>query len=213
VVSKQQSVAGPGLWLGWIAANAVGYAAGFAVWEAAYPTVRLAVGGLLAGSVNAAGFGLVLGACVGAAQILVLRWPLARSARWIAAVAVGGAVGLAAGAWAGYLLSLAFAAAGAVVYLSDGTEVLLFGLLLGAGMGAGGWLVVRRAGQSAGRWLLASAVGLAIGYAAAIGLLQLGAPTDEPVLGALLGGCAGVIAAIVELLFLGRRPRLGLPAA
>ncbi len=211
--SGQRLAIGRGFRLAWIMANAAGYASGFAVWEAAFPTIRPVIGGALAGSVNAAGLGLVLGAFVGLAQALALWWRLPRAARWIAGTAIGGAVGLAAAAWAGYLLSLAFAAAGTIVYVSDGAEVLVFGLLLGTGIGTGGWLAASPERPPARRWLVASAVGLAIGYAAAIGLLQLAAPTDEPALGALLGGYTGAIAAIIELLFLWRQPRPGLPDA
>jgi hypothetical protein len=197
-------------WLAWIAANVAGYAAGMAIWESVFPALQSVLVRPLGGSLNAAAFGVVLGACAGLAQVIALRQPLARSGAWVAATASGCALGLVAGAWAGYLLSLAFAAAGAVVYVSDGTEVLTFGLLLGAGVGASRWLVLWRQGKPAGRWLVASAVGLMIGYAAAIGIFELTPPMDEPLLGATFGGCAGAIAALVELLVLGRRRALAL---
>jgi hypothetical protein len=203
--SGERRAAGPASWLRWFVANAAGYAAGFAAWEALFPAVRSMLSRPLGGSLNAAAFGITLGACAGLAQAIALRQRIALAGAWVLATAAGGAVGLVAAAWVGYLLSLAFAAAGAVVSVSDGTEVLTFGLLLGAGVGAGRWLIVRRQRKADGRWLVASAVGLAIGYATAIGIFELTPPMDEPFLGAAFGACAGAIAALVELLFLGRR--------
>ncbi len=204
--SIERLPAGPVSWLGWIVANAAGYAAGFAAWEALFPTLRVALSRPLGGSLNAAAFGIALGACAGLVQAIALRQRIALAGAWVLATASGGAVGLVAAAWAGYLLSLAFAAAGAIVYVSDGTEVLTFGLLLGAGVGAGRWLALWRQGEPAGRWLVASAVGLAIGYAATIGIFELTPPMDEPFLGAAFGACAGALAALVEMLFLVRGP-------
>ena len=206
--SVERLPAGPVSWLGWIVANAAGYAAGFAAWEALFPAVRSMLSRPLGGSLNAAAFGIALGACAGLAQAIALRQRIALAGAWALATAAGCAMGLVAAAWAGYLLSLAFAAAGAIVYVSDGTEVLTFGLLLGAGVGAGRWLVLRRRGKPVGWWLVASAVGLAIGYAATIGIFELTPPMDEPFLGAAFGACAGALAALVELLFLGVRPHL-----
>jgi hypothetical protein len=204
-MSAKPLPARPVLWLEWIAANAVGYAAGIAVWQSIFPALRPVLGRPLGGSLTVALFGAVVGVCAGLAQAIVLGRRIVHAGAWILATVAGFAVGLVAAAWAGYLLSLAFAAAGTIVSVSDGTEVLAFGLLVGAGVGPARWLTLRQQGAPAGLWLAASAVGLMIGYAAAYGIFQLTPPMDEPLLGAVFGACAGAITAFVELLFLGRR--------
>lgn len=181
----------------WIAATGVGFAFGFALWQVLFPFVRSALSQTLAGSLNAALFGVVVGVLVGAAQWVAFGGRLGPAARWVAASVVGYGVGFVAAAWAAALLTNALGGRVSVA-LSDGSEVLAFGLLIGAGVGMARGLASRRSVASAGIGALLSGTSYAVGYAATYGLSQLAAPTSQPWLGAAFGLCAGVLAASLE---------------
>lgn len=190
---------------GWIAAGILGYAAGFALWLSVFPALRPVLGRLLGGSVSVAVFGATVGLCVGLAQVLLAR-RLAPARLWIPATVLGLTVGFVLAAWSGLLLSEAFGGSGVGVYLSDAVEDLTFGLLLGLCVGIARAFVLRQGQRAAParRWIVASAVGLMIGYAASLGILELLPALPSTLIGAVFGACVGGIAALIEWLIVGR---------
>jgi hypothetical protein len=183
----------------------LGYAAGFALWLSVFPALRPVLGRLLGGSVSVAAFGATVGLCVGVAQVLLVRW-LAPARLWIPATILGLATGFVLAAWSGLLLSEAFGGSGVGVYLSDAVEDLTFGLLLGLCVGVARAFALRQSQGTAlaRRWIIASAVGLMVGYAASLGILELLPALPSTLIGAVFGACVGGIAALLEWLIVGR---------
>lgn len=194
----------PRAWLGWIVANAIGYAVGFALWQAAFPVIRPALGALLGGTLLVAGFGATVGLCAGLAQAAILRRGLALAGAWLLASVVGAAVGFAVGAEITALMNAALEPQVGIP-LTDAALVLTFGAVIGVGMGLAQWLILRAQGIPGRRWILASAVGLLIGYPLAIGALELLPELDQPWVGLVFGACAGATAALLQWLITRRR--------
>jgi hypothetical protein len=98
--------------------------------------------------------------------------------------------------------------------LTDAVVVLLFGPLVGAGIGGARWLILSAHGVLASRWALASMVGLIIGYPLWIGVLELLPELDQPVVGLACDLCAGATTARIEWLIARRQimPELGAAA-
>lgn len=142
-------------WLGWVAANAIGLAVGFAIYFplvvgfAAEQTLLLQV------LLSAAG-GALFGASLGIAQWFVLRAAPVPGRDWIwattAAGVIGGILALVIGQIMGDLWGFSYALA-------------IGGALLGAMLGAGQWVLLRREVSAAGWWVLASALGLILSLA------------------------------------------------
>lgn len=176
--------------LAWVAATGLGLTLGFGLWELSFPLVRSPLSQALGGSLNAALFG---------AQWALLRRQTALDARWVAASIAGYSVGLATAAWAAALLTQALGGRVSVA-LSDGSEVLAYGLLLGAGAGVARALAPGARGGALGRWALLSGTSYAIGYAATYGLSQVAAPAHQPWLGAAFGLCVGILSGALEWL-------------
>jgi hypothetical protein len=197
-------VSGPGMWLWWILANAVGYAVGVALWQAAYAEMRLTLHLPVSGIALLAGFGVTVGLCAGFAQAFVLRHGVVRAGSWVLAMATGGAAGfLVAAAISGALSEALEPRFG--IPLTDAIVVLLFGAIVGAGIGGARWLVLRAYGVLAPLWALASMVGLMIGYSLGMGVLQLLPELDQPVVGLAFGFCAGATTALIEWLIARRQ--------
>ena len=199
----------------WTAATGVGFALGFGLWQVLFPLVRSALSRPLAGSLNAALFGVVVGALVGVAQWVAFGGRLGPAARWVSASVIGYGLGFVAAAWAAALLTNALGGRVSVA-LSDGSEVLAFGLLIGAGVGAAHGLALSQSSALAGLGALLSGTSYAVGYAATYGLSQLAAPTSQPWLGAAFGLCAGVLAASLEWALFGwagLQPGIMMPVA
>jgi hypothetical protein len=196
-----------GGWVGWIVANAAGYALGFAVWQSIFPSVRPALSASPGGILLVAGFGAVVGLSAGLAQAIVQRQGIARSASWALAVALGTAVGFTLAAKVSELLNgLLEPRLGLdLLSLTDAVLVLSFGAIVGLCIGAVRWLLLLARDIQVARWMPASAVGLLIGYPLAIGVLELLPELDQPLVGLVFGGCAGATTALLEWLIMSRQ--------
>jgi len=152
MVSSQIPMNGQRVWLGWVVASAIGLATGFAVY---FPLV-LYLGPELSPVFHillATMGGTFFGALLGTAQRLFLRRYSIAAGRWLLATIVAGAVG---GTLALIIGEVAGDARGFYVALAVG------GIVLGAAIGLGQWLVLRPNLSQAGWWVLASTAGLAI---------------------------------------------------
>lgn len=148
--------------------------------------------------------GAVEGACLGAAQGLVLRrvWPGLRVGAWARATMVGGALAWALGMTAGGH------GPGTMPPLwVIGLVMIASGLVLGGILGAAQAVVVRRHARGAGRWIAANAVGWMIGLMFAYAGIAL---TPEPGASAydvaVMAAC-GAAMAIAPALLTGRALR------
>lgn len=187
----------PRAWLWWIIASTIGFAFGFALWQSAFPAIRLVLPTLLGGILLVAGFGATTGFCAGLAQALTLRWGLAQASVWVLADMFGAAVGFVVAAKITGLLN-AVLEPRISLPLTDAVLVLTFGGVVGAAIGLSQWLILRSRGNSAPRWILASTVGLLIGYPLAIGVLELLPSLDQPWVGVAFGLCAGAATALIQ---------------
>jgi MFS family permease len=139
--------------------------------------------------------GVIEGSAVGWAQWRVLRGPLPTIGRraWIVATAAGAALAWAIGMSLGTLASPSDEPPFAVVVA--GAAIL--GAALGALLGAGQWLVLRRRVARAERWVVANALGWTIGMVVAFGgggLVGEGSPVVGIILVAALTGAAMALA-------------------
>jgi len=161
-----------GLWLQWVVANAVGLAAGMALFAVLDDTV-----GELGDTGDAIAHlgGLPLaGTVFGVCQWLILRRYAQRSAWGI----VGAAIGLTVGYLGGFLVA------------DGGTDFLVGFALMGIGSGLAQWLVLRRRYRHSGWWAAASGAGFAIGGVVAVGLAVAGL-ADR--LGSGIGGYVALV--------------------
>jgi hypothetical protein len=190
-------------WLGWTAANAVGWAVGLTAMTVVQLALETASGGVLVeaegGAVLESVGNLLFGLAVGAMQWSALRWRLVGARWWIPATAAGFFL---AGLVGGALEDSGSAAGGFVVS---------FGL--GATAGTLQWLILRRQVRRAGWWVLASTILVFAGLIA--GLLVAMALTGEgpgvSVSGAAFAAVAGAVFGMtsgVVLLRLLRQPAL-----
>ena len=193
----------PGALLGWIIANAAGYAVGIALWQSAYPAVRPMLSAAPGGIVLIAGFGATLGFCAGLAQALILRQDAGRAGVWVLATALGGAVGFAIGARVSATVNDVLEPRVGIP-LTDAVLLLTFGAIVGACFGAARWLILRARGVLLSRWMLATTIGLMIGYPLAVGVLELLPELDQPWVGVAFGACAGATTALIEWLIMRR---------
>jgi hypothetical protein len=129
------------LWLQWLAATAIGWAAGEAI-ASFVPEDTI-----LLGTVHAS----VLGLALGAMQWLILRRHIEMAGRWVLATLVGSAVGGAVG------LAASFAAGATVI---QPWALLPFGIALGGCQ----WFVLRTRFAGSGWWMLAYALGLPVSF-------------------------------------------------
>lgn len=209
-----------GFGLGWIATNVAGYGVALAVWEAVSRPLWPALSGFMSGSVTLAFYGATLGLGASLAQLLVLRLPRASAGLWVATTTVGLALGFVAGAWMAFVVSrngavdtatnLLYASSGrlAGTLFRESLTNIVFGLVAGAGIGVGRWLLVRTATRAAVRWILVSAIAFELGFGLADGMIQLVPPFPPIVYRALFGACAGAIIGLVEWLWLGRQAKV-----
>jgi len=164
--------AGLRLWLQWVAANALGLAAGMALFGVLDDTV-----GELGDTGDAIAHlgGLPLAATVfGLCQWLILRRYAQRSAWGI----VGAAIGLTLGYLGGFLIA------------DGGADFVVGFALMGIGSGLAQWLVLRQRYMRSGWWAAASGAGFTIGAVVAVGIAVAG-------LGDRLGsGIVGYVALI-----------------
>lgn len=152
------------------------------------------LGGVLAG--------LVEGSAVGWAQWRVVRAPFPRIGRraWIVATAAGAALAWAIGMSLGTLVGVEEEPPFAVVIVL----AALLGGGLGALLGAGQWLVLRRHVRRSGRWVLANALGWTAGMVVAFGgsaLVGEGVPVGVI---ALVGALTGAAMALAPAVATGR---------
>jgi hypothetical protein len=197
-------VSRPGIWPGWIIANAIGFAIGFALWQATYAELRLTLRLPISGIALLAGFGATVGLCAGLAQAIALRFSAARAGIWVLATAAGCAAGLAVAAEISGAVSDALEARVGIP-LTDAVVVLLFGAILGAGIGGARWLLLLAGRLPTARWTLASVVGMMISYPLAIGVLELLPELEQPLVGLAFGFCAGAATALLEWLIASRQ--------
>lgn len=131
------------LWLTWVAAGTVGWAAGWAATEAGYrPGLWARLGQILSWIL----IGVLFGAGLATMQWLVLRSRLRRPRHWLLATFAGVTI-----AWAVF----------------EGATWTVFGALFGLGLGAIQWLVLRRQFHRAYWWIVASIAGWAAGFSLA----------------------------------------------
>lgn len=194
---------GFGLW--WIAANAAGYALAFTAWVTFSQPIWPALSGVLGGNITIALCGAMLGVVAGLAQVLVLRRRTGHAGQWVVATMAGFAVGFVVASWVALAVTGAFAP-GVNKYVSNSVVYISFGLLAGASVGVARWLVLRRSSAAATRWILVCAIAGVVGFGEATALVQLVYPVPTPVIGAAYGAIAGALTALVEWLWLGRRP-------
>jgi hypothetical protein len=129
------------LWVQWLAATAIGLAAGEAV-ASFVPEDTI-----LLGTAHSAMLGLVLGTM----QWLILRRHIEMATRWILATLIGSAVGGGVG------LAASFAAGATVI---QPWALLPFGVALGVCQ----WLVLRTRFPGSGWWTLAYGLGLPLSF-------------------------------------------------
>jgi hypothetical protein len=168
--------AGRRLWLQWVAANALGLAAGMALFGVLDDTV-----GELGDTGDAIAHlgGLPLAATVfGLCQWLILRRYAQRSAWGI----VGAAIGLTLGYLGGFLIA------------DGGADFVVGFALMGIGSGLVQWLVLRQRYMRSGWWAAASGAGFTIGAVVAVGIAVAG-------LGDRLG--SGIVAYVALSSFFG----------
>lgn len=174
------------LWLQWVVASAIGWAAGFAIVDAL-------------GSPAAVGFaeaGAVAGAVVGMSQWFILRQRIRRAAWWVVASLPGWALGwgvLAAGSRV-----LEGATAGDEI-----VDMVIAFSIVGAVVGLAQALVLWRSVRQAGWWVAASSAGWAAGWALhmIMGLFSRAEGVAFGLVGAVSGAITGL--ALTRLL---RRP-------
>jgi len=135
-----------GLWLQWLAATAIGWAAGEAV-ASFVPEDTIVLG-----TIHTA----VIGSCPGTMQWLILRRHIEMAGRWVAATVIGSGLGGAVG------LAASFAAGATVI---QPWALLPFGVALGVCQ----WFVLRTQFAGSGWWTLAYALGLPLSFV--IGLI------------------------------------------
>ena len=184
-----------GLWLWWVVAGMVGWAAG---WGVGWAVVEF-----LSTDIAVAGYvGVIAGVTVaGVLQWLVLRRQVAQAVWWIVASIVGGAVVggviVAVGADTGFAAEAAMARDVDVGWI---VEAALYGAVLGVLQ----WLVLRRQVAMSGWWVLASTVGWVVGDPVCSSLIGFGT-LSWVVFGAVYGAITGLV-----LVWLLRQP---VPAA
>jgi hypothetical protein len=189
----------------WVAANTIGYAAAVVLWATFSGPLWSAMSPLLGGAATLALYGAVLGTGPGALQLAALRPLLPRPRRWLPATAAGCAAGFVLASWAALAVTEAFWA-NANKYLSNSAVNVAFGLLAGAGIGAGRWLALGRENRAAGRWIGVSAVSFTLGYGLAAAVVQLTYPLPALATALVFGACAGFTTAAIEWAWYGRRP-------
>jgi hypothetical protein len=164
------------MWLYWVAANAIGLAAGMALFGVLDDTV-----GELGDTGDAIAHlgGLPLAATVfGLCQWLVLRHYAQRSGWGI----VGAAIGLTLGYLGGFLIA------------DGGADFVMGFALMGIGSGLAQWLLLRQRYERSDWWAAASGAGFTIGAVLAVGIAVAG-------LGDRLG--SGVVAYVALVSFFG----------
>lgn len=140
--SNAASNGGRSFWIGWALAF-IGFPLGGIAAAALIGPITTPLAGALGG--------MVTGAVLGAVQWLVLRRRLLLSAWWIAATGMGMGAGLA--------LSTALLGTS-----TDGNALPLRGLITGAGIGIGQFVLLRVVSDRAVAWTLIVALGWAIGW-------------------------------------------------
>ena len=194
----ERAQVGWGFWLRWVLASTMGLTVGFAV-----GLIMLFVGAfmLFAATLEfdetltltpvmfATMLAAAVGASVGIAQWLVLRWwQVSRAGWWVLASAVGAAVGGAAGAIVISAATLDFAEVVGetlTLTLTLTPVMLILVTMFGASVGIAQWLVLRRQVSRSGWWVLASIVGFAVGVAVSIVVDRV---VGFAVYGAITGG-------------------------
>ena len=202
---KPRVAAGWGFYLQWVWLTVLGFAVGSDIGNAMarpIPERLQDVRNLIGWFGN--------GACVGAAQWILLRRAVATARWWVVASAVGWAMGILLFVPGLARLNglLAF-----VLVLATAVDVENFpfelfdnpfgGAVAGASIGVLQWLLLRREVVAAGWWVLASALGWAVAYLAPwAGPSTLRGATT---LGLVIGSLTGIV-----LVWLLRRPRRGI---
>jgi hypothetical protein len=146
--------------------------------------------------------GIVEGSAVGWAQWRVLRGPLPEIGRrsWIVATAAGATVAWAIGMSLGTFAAPSEEPPFAVVLVG----AALLGAALGALLGAGQWLVLRRHVARAARWVIANALGWTIGMVIAFGGAGLAGEETPVVVIVLIATLTGAAMALAPALATGR---------
>ena len=182
-----------GLWLWWVVAGVVGWAAG---WGLGWSEVEF-----LSVDIAAAEYGgVVVGVTVaGVLQWLMLRRHVARAVWWIVASLVSGVV-------AGGVI---FGVGGDTGFTAEVARDMDLGWIMeaalyGAVLGVLQWLVLRRQVALSGLWILASTVGWVVGDPVCSSLIGFGT-LSWVVFGAVYGAITGIV-----LVWLLRQP---MPAA
>lgn len=189
------------LWLGWTAANAIGWAVGLTAENAAQLALEAASGGVLVeaegGAVLEGVGGFLFGLAVGVMQWVALRRWIAGAAAWVPATAGGFAL---AGIIGGALQDVGVAVGGLVISFG-------FGLAAGTLQ----WLILRRQVKRSGWWAPASAVlvfcGLIVGLIVSVTLT--GEMPDVYGSGAAFAAAGGAVFGMTSgfvLLWLLRQP-------
>jgi hypothetical protein len=149
-------------WPRWVLLTAVGYASGMGLSEVLYSITGAELGGILAGVLNVALYGAIVGAASGTFQSFLLRERIPRSYLWMVASAAGGAAGFVLG-------TLGAEAAGKILggglpgSAMEVLDQLVFGALCGAAIGGAQWTLLRERADVARRWVAANIAGLMVG--------------------------------------------------
>jgi hypothetical protein len=210
-----------GFGLGWIVANAAGYAIALALWEVVSQPLWPALSGLFAGSITLALYGATLGLGAVLAQLLVLRLRRSIASWWVAATMLSLALGFVVGAWAAFFVSRdslidtitnqLYHANGrlAGIAFRETLADLVFGLLAGLTIGVARWSLLRAyALEKARRWIPVSAVAFWLGFGLADLMIQFVPPLPAAVYRLLFGACCGAIIGLIEWLWLRRHATL-----
>lgn len=188
-------------WIGWIGAMIVGYAVGFPLSTLCMGAIARPLSILFGGILYVMLFGAVIGIALGAILFIAIPRGIVRLLPWLVATVFGAAIGFAVAALVGEVMgNMISPAANTVVgeAIIEGAS----GAGIGLAIGSLQWLVLRRLVPNKGMWIVASLIGGALGYASALGILEV---LEVPILranlipsyGAILGLFIGVAQGLV----------------
>jgi hypothetical protein len=145
-------------WALWVMATTFGWSlAGFAGFGLPVGRVVFEEAGMstILSAITTMGlFGMLIGGMIGASQWIYLRWRIREASWWIPATALGWGLGLPLALLINVLAGL-------------GLSAILYGVVIGAAVGLGQWVLLRRWTAPAWHWVQISVVALPIGIALA----------------------------------------------
>lgn len=182
--------------IAWIVATIVAYSLGVTISTWLVGATARPLSGMLGGILFVLLSGAVIGVGVSVVQLLAIPRAAVPWRPWITSTVAGGALGLAIASIVGEALAN-FIDPSVNLVLGEGTIQCTSGAIVGLGIGAAQWRVLRTVVPNGRPWLVTSAVGGALGYGIAAVVLELieVAPLRAalvPSFGAILGAFIGV---------------------